>query len=93
MTDMTQPAGRPPRPCKAIAVRLPLTLGQFLKLAGFASTGGEAKRLVMAGAVRVNGDVDTRRGRKLVVGDEVEVAGAVVRVEDRGSDTAGATRD
>jgi len=90
---MAPSADRPPRSRRAIAVHLPLTLGQFVKLAGFASTGGEAKRLVTAGAVRVNGEIDTRRGRKLAVGDEVEVAGAFVRVEDRDGGTVGATQD
>lgn len=52
-----------------------LALGQFVKLAGLADTGGEAKQLVMAGLVRVNGSVEIHRGRKLVSGDIVEVRG------------------
>lgn len=49
------------------------TLGQALKLADLVDTGGEAKVLVQAGDVSVNGEVETRRGRKLEAGDVVEV--------------------
>jgi ribosome-associated protein len=50
-----------------------ITLGQALKAAGLAGTGGEAKILIQAGEVRVNGQVETRRGRKLREGDVIEV--------------------
>jgi ribosome-associated protein len=50
-----------------------LRLDDALKLAGVASTGGEAKVLIQGGAVRVNGAVETRRKRKLIEGDVVEV--------------------
>ena len=50
-----------------------ITLGQALKAASIAGTGGEAKLLVQAGEVLVNGEVETRRGRKLREGDVVEV--------------------
>jgi ribosome-associated protein len=49
------------------------TLGRALKAAGFVGTGGEAKVLIQAGEVSVNGDVETRRGRRLEEGDVVEV--------------------
>ena len=49
-----------------------IRLGQFLKLAGLALEGGEARELLAAGMVRVNGQVETRRGRKLQHGDVVE---------------------
>lgn len=57
-----------------------IRLGQFLKLAGLVDTGGEAKMRVQSGEVRVNGEVDTRRGRQLMPGDLVEMAGVVARV-------------
>jgi ribosome-associated protein len=57
-----------------------IRLGQFLKLADLIDTGGEAKVLIASGDVRVNGDVDTRRGRQLLPGDVVEVLGRVARV-------------
>jgi ribosome-associated protein len=49
------------------------TLGQALKLADLVDTGGEAKVLVQAGDVSVNGEMETRRGRKLEAGDVIEV--------------------
>ena len=60
-----------------------LTLGQFLKLAGLIDSGAEAKDAIATGAVRVNGEVDTRRGRGLVDGDVVELAGRRARVSAR----------
>jgi ribosome-associated protein len=49
------------------------TLGQALKASSLVGTGGEAKVLIQAGEVLVNGEVETRRGRKLEEGDVVEV--------------------
>lgn len=49
------------------------TLGQALKVAGIAGTGGEAKVLIQEGEVLVNGEVEERRGRKLREGDVIEV--------------------
>ena len=56
-------------------MRLPpgTTLGRALKAAGLVGTGGEAKVLIQAGEVSVNGEVETRRGRRLEEGDVVEV--------------------
>lgn len=52
-----------------------ITLGDFLKWAGAAETGGRAKQMVQTGAVRVNGAVERRRGRQLAPGDRVAVEG------------------
>ena len=49
------------------------TLGQALKVASLVGSGGEAKVLIQAGEVFVNGEVETRRGRKLYEGDVVDV--------------------
>ena len=57
-----------------------IRLGQFLKLADLIDTGGEAKIVIAAGDVTVNGEVDTRRGRQLHPGDVVEVFGRTARV-------------
>jgi len=57
-----------------------IRLGQLLKLAGIAGTGGEARELVQEGAVRVNGEVETRRGRQLRRGDLVEAGGEQLRI-------------
>jgi ribosome-associated protein len=50
-----------------------IALGQALKVANVVGSGGEAKVLIQMGEVRVNGEVETRRGRKLQKGDVVEV--------------------
>jgi ribosome-associated protein len=57
-----------------------IRLGQFLKLAGLADAGSDAKALVEAGEVTVNGRVDSRRGRQLRAGDVVSCSGRTVRV-------------
>ncbi|MCB0088287.1 MAG: RNA-binding S4 domain-containing protein [Caldilineaceae bacterium] len=48
-----------------------IKLDQFLKLAQIVHSGGEAKQLIRAGFIMVNGQVETRRGRKLRPGDVV----------------------
>ena len=57
-----------------------IRLGQFLKIADLVDTGGEGKILIASGDVRVNGEVDVRRGRQLRTGDVVEVLGRAARV-------------
>ena len=57
-----------------------IRLDQLLKASGLAPSGGEAKTLVQAGRVRVNGAVETRRGHDVRPGDLVEVDGKAVRV-------------
>lgn len=52
-----------------------IQLDQFLKLMNVVSSGGEAKHLIRQGTTRVNGETETRRGRKLQKGDLVEVNG------------------
>ena len=58
-----------------------IKLDQFLKWQGIAQTGGEAKIIIKQGMVEVNGESEVRRGRKLVTGDRVTVAGTTHRVE------------
>lgn len=52
-----------------------IDLDQLLKKTGAAGTGGQAKILIQEGMVRVNGEVETRRRRKLASGDTIEVEG------------------
>lgn len=59
-----------------------IRLGQFLKLANLVESGADAKPLIQGGLVRVNGEVETRRGRQLRLGDVVELAGQAARVSD-----------
>ena len=51
-----------------------MKLGQFLKCQGLVDTGGHAKQLILSGAVTVNGQQETRRGRKLIHGDLICLA-------------------
>jgi ribosome-associated protein len=65
-----------------------IRLGQFLKLAGVVETGGEAKARIQEGEAKVNGEVETRRGRQLVPGDLVEFAGEILEGVVQASDQA-----
>jgi len=58
-----------------------IKLGQLLKAVNLVSSGVEAKILIGDGKVKVNGEVDTRRGRKVVAGDIVEAEGKTIRVK------------
>lgn len=55
--------------------REPIELYKILKFEGLVSTGGEAKLLIGDGQVKVNGEVETRRGRKMLSGDVIEFRG------------------
>lgn len=57
-----------------------IRLGQFLKLAGLADSGSEAKALLQDGEVTVNGEAEERRGRQLRRGDVVAVSAEAARV-------------
>jgi ribosome-associated protein len=57
-----------------------IRLGQFLKLADLIENGADAKPLMIQGAVSVNGEVETRRGRQLRKGDVVTLGAESVRV-------------
>ena len=57
-----------------------IRLDQFLKLTGLVDTGGQAKLSIQAGEVLVNGEVELRRSRKLVAGDEVSCGEHVFEV-------------
>ena len=57
-----------------------IRLGQFLKLADLIDQGADAKPLLASGQVRVNGQVESRRGRQLVKGDVVTIDGSDARV-------------
>ena len=58
-----------------------IKLGQAMKLAGLVSSGIEAKVVTQDGQVKVNGEVDTRRGKKLYSGDNFEYNGELVTVK------------
>lgn len=57
-----------------------IKLGQAIKAAHMVDSGSEAKEVIQNGEVFVNGEVDTRRGRKLVPGDIVEYNGEALEI-------------
>ena len=58
-----------------------IKLGQALKAAGFVDSGVEAKEVITEGLVLVNGEVDTRRGRKLYEGDVVSFENKTIEIK------------
>lgn len=60
----------------------PLRLDQFLKLCGVVETGGQAKQLIQDGEVLLNGEVETRRRKKLSIDDVIQIADGVLPVKE-----------
>lgn len=58
-----------------------IKLDSAMKLANIAESGSYAKELISEGAVKVNGEVETRRGRKLYPGDEFSLDGETFKVK------------
>ena len=58
-----------------------IKLGQALKAAGLVDSGVVAKEVIQNGEVAVNGEIDTRRGRKLYPGDEVSYDNQTINIE------------
>lgn len=78
MESESRPEGQVTR---EVAIRdASIRLGQLLKLADLIDQGSEAKDLLAQGEVRVNGEVETRRGRQVFPGDLVATLGEVVAV-------------
>lgn len=50
-----------------------IKLDQLIKFAGIVQTGGESKMLIKDGQVKVNGQVETQRGKKIIKGDKIEI--------------------
>lgn len=59
-----------------------IKLGQALKAAGYVESGVDAKFVIQDGLVKVNGNVETQRGKKLVSGDVVEFDGNTIKITD-----------
>ncbi len=70
---------------EAVSKSRTLCLDQFLKLSSIAETGGHAKVMIQGGEVKVNGEIETRRRRKLAPDDVVEVGGDTWLVKDSAS--------
>ncbi len=64
-----------------VAEEKTIKLDSFMKWQHLVETGGQAKLLIQNGEVRVNGKIETRRGRKLVNGDKVTFQGTTLTVE------------
>ncbi|MDA8528299.1 RNA-binding S4 domain-containing protein [Opitutaceae bacterium] len=63
----------------------PTELFKILKFENLVASGGEAKTVVAEGGVKVNGEVDTRKRRKIVEGDVIEFGGDEMRIRLRPS--------
>lgn len=57
-----------------------IKLDSFLKWCGAVSLGGEAKILIQDGHVKVNGEIETRRGKKLIKSDTVEIQNEIYKI-------------
>ena len=59
-----------------------IKLGQALKAAGLVENGVDAKYVIQDGLVKVNGSIETQRGKKLIAGDLVEFDGEEIKIEE-----------
>ena len=59
-----------------------IKLGQALKAAGLVESGVDAKFVIQDGLVKVNGSIETQRGKKLIAGDIVEFDGEKIKIEE-----------
>ncbi len=59
-----------------------IKLGQALKAAGLVESGVDAKFVIQDGLVKVNGQIETQRGKKLVAGDIIEFDGEKIKIEE-----------
>ena len=58
-----------------------IELYKLIKLENLANSGGEAKAMIADGQIKVNGLVETRKRRKLIAEDKVEVGGATIEIQ------------
>lgn len=58
-----------------------IKLGQALKAAGLVGSGVDAKFIIQDGQVKVNGEIEMQRGKKLYAGDSVEFGGESIKIE------------
>lgn len=61
--------------------REPVELYKILKFEGLVASGGEAKQVIAEGMVLVNGEVETRKRRKIVAGDTIGFEGDAIRIQ------------
>jgi ribosome-associated protein len=60
-----------------------IKLDQFLKWVGIAENGAHSKEIILEGIVKVNGEVELRRGRKVRAGDQIDIKGETFIVEQK----------
>jgi len=59
-----------------------IKLGKALKATGCVSSGVEAKEVILSGLVKVNGNIEIKRGKKLYLGDIVSYNGVQIKIEN-----------
>jgi len=64
--------------------REPIELYKILKIENMVNSGGEAKAVIAEGLVRVNGEIETRKRKKIISGDVVEFGDEIIRIITRG---------
>ena len=84
MSDPTDPPTEPEPSAGPAAEETAtrISLDDFLKTGGHVGTGGQAKFLIQGGDVLVNGQIETRRRRKLLPGDVIELLGKRIVVPE-----------
>lgn len=65
---------------RVVIDREPIDLNKLLKLDNVVSGGGEAKILIASGGVKLNGEVETRKRKKIFSGDVIEYLDRVIQV-------------
>lgn len=65
---------------EVVITREPVELYKILKFEGLVDSGGGAKSVIAEGLVCVNGNVETRKRRKIVSGDTIEFAGESLKI-------------
>jgi len=63
----------------------PVELYKILKFEGLVASGGEAKQVIADGEVRVNGEIETRKRKKIVTGDIIEFSDDIMRIQLAGN--------
>jgi len=65
--------------------KAPIELCRLLKFENLVQSGGEAKSVIAQELVRVNGEVETRKRKKLIAGDIIEFAGETIQIKEKRS--------
>ncbi len=83
---MTMKNQKPPAEIRMVTFeKWPIELCGLLKFENLVQSGGEAKTVIAKGLVRVNGEVETRKRKKLIAGDVIEFAGEKIQIKENHS--------